>query len=184
MPAALCQARCRSASTLSGWLAADGSARTTNCLACSPAETAGDADEASSSAKSWRHMCRSLRFTLLRVTALPTALDTTKPTCVFTGGRVSAAACVEAGFASRACTTTVDPPARTPRRIVDAKSADERSRAWAANTLGRQNLATLAAACVDYCTTRAGTHPRAKTMLARTATIARLIGALAHVYLR
>lgn len=82
--------------------------------------------------------------------------------------------------ASRACTTTVDPPARTPLFTVKAKSADERSLAWAASTLGRQDCATLAAACGKNCTSCAGTHPRAETMLARTATIARLVSALAH----
>lgn len=139
------------------------------------------ADEASSSAKSLRHICRSLRLTRFRVTAFPTRLDTTKPTCVFAGGRVMPSALdAEVVSASRACTTTVDPPARTPLFTVEAKSAVERSLAWAASTLGRQDCATLAAACGKNCTSCAGTHPRAETMLARTATIARLVSALAH----
>ena len=93
--------------------AAAGSARTTNRA---PAGRVGS---------SGRTRCRSRRRTLLRTTALPTALDTTKP-----------ARAVEACAATSRSrwTTKVPRPARRPPRTAAAKSVLRRSRCAAGST--------------------------------------------------
>lgn len=75
----------------------------------------------------WAARWRSRRFTLLRVTALPTCLDTTKPTCVVApeSGAYSARS---------ACITRVGRPTRTPWRTVARKTWEFFSRAGAGNT--------------------------------------------------
>ena len=71
-----------------------------------------------------RARCRRRRFTWLRVTALPTALLTTKPTC---GWACSTGRPASAGPTSR-CRTTVRVPARRPRRVAVVNRDDEVSR--------------------------------------------------------
>jgi hypothetical protein len=66
--------------------------------------------------------CRRRRLTRFRVTALPTALETTKP--ARDGGP---------GL-SRACTTSVSRPIRTPRRTQTRKSSEDVNRDVAGST--------------------------------------------------
>ena len=111
--------------------AAGGNARITRSVPRG-GTTASPVAESSARASSRRR-----RFTRLRMTALPTALDTTKPT----RGTASAAgvpsvdaepaAAPPAGPRVAACTTSVGRPTRTPRRITCWKSCERRSR-WAA----------------------------------------------------
>jgi len=96
---------------------------------------------------------RSLRFTRLRVTALPTAFDTTKPTDAGPGA---------VGSKIR-CTTRVCRPPRTPRWTARSKSADRRRRCATGSTAGirlrarcvpcrgaqRGSRALLGCACAD-----------------------------------
>ena len=70
---------------------------------------------------------RNLRLTLFRTTAPPTDFATTKPT------RVPAWSAT-----GRQCTTSVPRPARTPLRIVSAKSSDRRIRRAAGSTRNDQ----------------------------------------------
>ena len=65
---AWCHAPSRSFATRPGSVAAVGRARTTTTVPSASSSTRG------------RHRCRRRRFTRLRVTALPTVLETTKPT--------------------------------------------------------------------------------------------------------
>src|SRR5690606_12608083 len=67
---------------------------------------------------------RRRRFTRLRCAACPTALETTKPTC----------GCAAPSESSERWTTTVDLPARTPRRTARSKSTERRSRCAAGST--------------------------------------------------
>ena len=69
-------------------------------------------------------IARSLRFTKLRVTALPTAFDTTKPTDAGPGVM---------GSRNR-CTTRVLRAPRTPRRTARSKSAEWRRRCAVGST--------------------------------------------------
>src|SRR5690606_28847171 len=106
------RSRCRAASrsrASSAWSAspAPGSARTTTRLPGGSWSTRP------------RIRWRSLRFTLLRTTAPPTALLTTKPARV--GGALSPGACGSVAPLRR-CTTRCWRPARRPRRTAIAKS--------------------------------------------------------------
>src|SRR5690554_3054409 len=102
---ARCHADARSAPRRSGSNAAGGSARTTT--------VAGNGVGRSMT------MCRRRRFTRLRTTALPTFLDTTKPTRVEPGGFRSSSRC--------RCTTTLGVPARAACLKVSVNSPDLRS---------------------------------------------------------
>lgn len=120
--------------------------------------------------------CRRRRLTRLRVTALPTALDTTKPT------RVDSTAGGLLGR-SRACTTRVGRPTRTPWRVVARKSADDRSRearGSIACSSGRQLCATLAAASRKDAAAGTGAHAGTETVGAAAAPVAGLESALGH----
>src|SRR5699024_3461336 len=75
-----------------------------------------------------RVIARNRRFTRLRTTALPTALDTTKPTRAGSPARSER---------RQAWTTTLGRPARNPRRITYWKSALRRSRFAVLSTAGR-----------------------------------------------
>ena len=90
--------------------AAAGSALTTT-------STDGDATGSDAAAR-----CRSRRLTRFRVTALPTALETTKP--ARDGGP---------GFAT-ACTTSVSRPTRTPPRTQARNSSEDVNRDVAGST--------------------------------------------------
>lgn len=94
------QASSRSPERRSGAAAAGGSALTTTSRGPSRSNVAV--------------RCRSRRFTRLRITALPTFLDTTKPTLVAPGGLSL--------LRRRACTTTDGVAARDPRLTATAKS--------------------------------------------------------------
>jgi hypothetical protein len=113
-------------------------------------------EPAGRSASSGRTRCRRRRRTLLRTTAFPTALDTTKP-----------ARAVEAcaGSSRSRWTTTVPRPARRPPRIAAAKSVLRRSRCAAASTItwafrpDRRRLRPTA--CRDpWCGGQKGWHAR------------------------
>jgi hypothetical protein len=150
---------------------AAGSARTTS------------SDPGGSDASRGRTRWRRRRRTLLRTTALPTVLDTTKPAR-------AGEAC--AGSSRSRWTTTVPRPTRRPPRTAAAKSVLRRSRCAAASTttchsaptsLGscRQLVAALGAASGDNGTAGPGTHAQPETVGLRAPTVVRLVGALAHV---
>src|SRR4051794_36090879 len=129
-----------------------------------------------------RVRCRRRRFTLLRVTALPTALLTTNPAwgpACSTGGTASV------GSMSR-CRTTVRVPARRPRRVALENKLDEVSRWWRSSTgsarprSDRELAATLATARGQDGAAGAGTHPQAKAMGLVPTAVVRLERALAH----
>lgn len=103
----------RSSDRRSGEVAAAGRALTTTWTSGEPANRGTT-------------RCRRRRFTRLRVTALPTALDTTKPTR--DGGLL----------VLRACTTRVGLAALTPPRTDPRKSDACRIRFWAGSTRTRQ----------------------------------------------
>lgn len=121
-------------------------------------------------------MCRSRRFTRFRVTALPTFLDTTKPTRVTPGG--------SSLVRRRTCTTTDGAAARDPRLTAAAKSIAAFSRWGRGSTVyrrsGRQLGATLAATVGQDGAAGAGTHPGAEAVGAAAPTVAGLESALAH----
>src|SRR4051794_16422998 len=129
-----------------------------------------------------RVRCRRRRFTLLRVTALPTALLTTNPAC---GPACSTGGTASAGSMSR-CRTTVRVPARRPRRVALENEFDEVSRWWRSSTgsarprSDRELAATLATARGQDGAAGAGTHPQAKAMGLVPAAVVRLERALAH----
>src|SRR5690625_3336018 len=68
-------------------------------------------------------IARSLRLTRLRVAAIPTALDTTKPTRERSTDRPVLR-----------CRTKLRVPTRTPRRTTSSKSAEQRMRCAAGST--------------------------------------------------
>lgn len=142
-------------------VAAPGRARTTTSA------TNGDRNS--------RAMWRSRRFTRLRWTALPTFLDTTKPTRVTSSGF-----CV-AG--RRTCTTTIRAAAALPSRKHPRKSAGDFNR-WSGGSTkpgsGRQLDAALAATRSQDRAACAGAHAGTEAVGAATATVAGLEGALAH----
>ena len=148
-----------SAPSRCGSVAAAGRARTTTC------------NPAGLSINWARARCRNRRFTRLRVTALPTRLDTTNPTRL----------CCPATGRARACTTRVPRPTRTPPRSVAPKSFADRNRLAAGNTVsGRQLCTTPTATSRQDRPARPGTHPGPKPVGAGTPAVTRLIGALAH----
>lgn len=100
----------RTSSARAGDVAAPGKARTTTSIGVSTPESA--------SATRWRRR----RLTRLRVTALPTAFDTTKP--AREGGQVR----------GTAWTTSVRRPTRTPSRETRRKSTEDFSRDPAGST--------------------------------------------------
>lgn len=100
----------RRSSARAGDVAAPGRARTTTSIGASTPEKA--------SATRWRRR----RLTRLRVTALPTAFDTTKP--AREGGQVR----------GTTWTTSVRRPTRTPSRETRRKSTDDFSRDSAGST--------------------------------------------------
>ena len=115
-------------------------------------------------------------MTRLRVTALPTALDTTKP--ARDGGLCLA----------RACTTRVGLPTRTPLRTTERNSSEARSRWGAGNTAAGVTSAgeadaALATTVRQDGATGAGAHAEAEAMGAAATPVARLESALAHANL-
>jgi hypothetical protein len=129
-----------------------------------------------------RRRCRSRRFTRLRVTALPTALLTTKPTC---GTECSTGPSSFAVSVSR-CRTTVRVPARRPLRAAVVNRLEEVSRCGRSSTgsarrrSDRELVATLATARGQDGAAGAGTHPQAKAVGLVPAAVVRLERALAH----
>lgn len=88
-----------------------------------------------------RVRCRSRRFTRLRITALPTALLTTKPTRADCPG----------AWTSR-CTTTVREPQRRPARTVTRKASLSMSRCAAGSTrVVAGDAAVRRPGCCDPC---------------------------------
>jgi hypothetical protein len=168
------QAKSRSAGSRSGSVAAAGSARTTI--------RASVGVEPSRSAV----RCRSRRFTRLRTTAVPTALETTKPT---NGPWLTAP------VSSLACSTRVRVPTRSPCRTVRLKSLPDRiltgrgstehhpwfrrNGGWLRASAG-QSGAALAPTGGEDGATGSGPHPVTETMGTTAAPVARLEGALAH----
>src|SRR5690606_2993921 len=143
------RSRCRAASrsrASSAWSAspAPGSARTTTRLPGGSWSTRS------------RIRWRSLRFTLLRTTAPPTALLTTKPARV--GGALSPGACGSVATLRR-CTTRCWRPARRPRRTAIAKSS--------------RRLSRISAVSTTSATARDQGDRRARPLLRRDARIAR-----------
>ena len=161
--------------------AAPGSARTTTEV---PGGSPG-----SRSLIRWRRR----RRTLLRSTALPTVLGTTKPARAGRSAPPVGAGAASVAFGASTWTTTTPRPALRPARIVAANSSRRLSRCAAANTTrprtdacrsGREAGAALAAARRDDRATGAGAHAQAETVGLRTPAVVRLEGALAHVRLR
>lgn len=111
---------------------------------------------------------RRRRFTRLRTTAPPTALETAKPAMLF------------ASPVSAMCTTTVRRPDRDPRRITDWKSADDVSRDDAGSTLRRDLGTTLATTCREDRATRTGAHAQAEAVRLSALAVVRLESPLAH----
>lgn len=171
--------------------AAAGSARTTRVL------------PSGRSVNRSRTSARSRRRTRLRVTALPTALDTTKPARDGTddcsallsrtgSGEVGVLGSTVAGTVR--WTTTAPRPARRPPRTAAAKSVLRRSRCAAASTTahvpwtgpvgsGRQGGATLGATARQDGTAGTGAHAQPEAVGLRAPAVVRLVGALAHVRL-
>jgi len=122
-----------------------------------------------------RTASRRRRFTTLRVTALPTALLTTKPTL----------AGVTGDDAIQQWRTTVRLEARLPWRTTRWKSAERRSR-WAVESTraqpasGCETVAALAPATGEDRATGARTHAQAEAVRLCAATIVGLERALAH----
>lgn len=86
--------------------------------------------------------CRSCRATRCRVTELPTALETMKPT------RTSGTPWVRAGPMSwDRCATMHPPGARRPPRTVDSKSRERVMRAEAGSTTSRVRLPVCRGPC-------------------------------------
>ncbi len=159
-------------------VAAGGRARTTS------APELGSADRRS------RAMCRSRRFTRLRVTAGPTALLTTNPISSGTG--------VPSGSSERAArwSTRVRVAERRPRRTVCANVWLVTSRCRRVSTFpphlrahrfprrrcgsGGQSAAALASARRQHSATGAGAHPQAEAVRLVTAAVVRLKCTLAH----
>ncbi len=160
------QAEARSGARSDGTAAACGNARTTRSkptgvwASCSAAR------------------CRSRRLTRLRVTALPTCLETTKPTRT------------DAPCERPACTTSVGRPARAPALVVRRKSSELLIRAERGSTSGRNRSdrnrsgrqlgATFAPASGQDRTAGASPHPEAEAVGAAATPIARLERTLAH----
>ena len=120
-------------------------------------------------------MCRRRRFTRFLCTALPTFLETTKPTRVDSGG--------VSGADRATCTTTLGVAARTRELKTALKSAGLLSR-WAPGSTvcgsAGQFDAALAAAGAEDAAAGAGAHTGAETMGAATASVARLERTLGH----
>lgn len=155
------QAETRSGASSAGTVAARGSARTTT--------STPDGVSGSSPAARWRRR----RLTRLRVTALPTCLETTKPTRTDGPGD------------RPACTTSVGRPARAPRRVVRRKSSElliraERGSTGGQNRSGRELGAALATARGEDRPAGTSPHPEAEAVGAAATPIARLERTLAH----
>ena len=107
------QASFRSPARRPGADAAGGRALTTTLQCCGIAWMSG------------RDSARRRLLTRLRMTAPPTAFDTTKPTCA---AEPVAAPPAPTSERRRTCTTRVGRPTRMPPRTVRENSADDRSR--------------------------------------------------------
>ena len=119
---------------------------------------------------------RSRRLTPVRVTAVPTALETTMPT--------SAGPSVAAPWgASSKCTARWVLPARRPRRTANEKSSLRRIRCAAGSTpapSGREFGAALAATRTENGAPGPGAHAQPKAVCLGATPVVRLEGALAH----
>ena len=159
LPSACVQAPVKSSGSRAGTVAAAGRARIT---------TSARSVEASWAPARWR----SRRLTRLRVTAFPTALDTTVPTRV------------DDVVPGATYSTRVGRPARTPERVTRPKSLVLRSRAAAFSTSspgsGRELGATLGPPGRQDRPSSPGPHPQTKAVGTTAAPVTRLEGALAH----
>lgn len=134
-----------------------------------------------------RTMWRKRRRTLLRTTALPTALETTNP-ARDDGWTPSARAGSDGacGAGTTRCTTSAPRAARRPPRTVAEKSSRRRRRSAAASTgipvtSGRKGDATLSPTGREDRAPGAGAHAQPEAVGLRTPAVVRLVGALAHV---
>src|ERR1700752_280015 len=144
---------------------------------------------AGSRARRWAARCRSLRFTLLRSTALPTALLTTKPTV---GGVENAApAGASAASGTSRWTTSARVPPRRPDRMVARNCLPDVTR-WTRGNMARpprsrpdgrsdgQAIAALAPPGGQDRSTRARAHAQAEAVHLVPAAVVRLVRTLAH----